>query len=97
VLTISYFGEKPTVTTVSIDGLEETKRNPNVDRKNVQVTRVPAVQYRSSNGTSAKDENFSRVGIFGGEPKRCRILVVELVNVFIKYASMKRLVSYDNV
>jgi hypothetical protein len=63
--------ELPTVTTVCVDGLEETKRNPDVDSENVQVMCVPAVQDGSSNCTSAKDENLSRVGIFSSKAERC--------------------------
>ena len=37
------------------------------------------------------------MGIFGSKAERCRVLVVELMNVFIKYTSVKRLVSYDDI
>jgi hypothetical protein len=94
---INYFKELPTVTAVGINGLEETKRNPNVDREDVQVTCVPAVQNRSGNGTSAKDENLGRVCVFSGKTKRCRILVVKLMNVLVKNAGVKRLVGYDAI
>lgn len=82
---------------MSIDSLEETKRNPNVDRKNVQVTSIPAVQDGSSNGTSTKNEDFGRVGIFSSKTERCRILVMNLVNMLVQCAGVKCLVGYDDI
>lgn len=82
---------------MSIDSLEETKRDPNVDSENVQVTSVPAVQDRSSNSTSAKNEDFSRVGIFSSKTERCRILVMNLVNMLVQRASVERLMGCNDI
>lgn len=76
-----------------VNSLEQTERDPKVDSENVEVASNVAVEDGSSNRTSAKDEHLSRVGILSSKTKWSRVLVVQLVNVFVQWSPMKRLVS----
>ncbi len=82
-----------TITTVCINGLEEAKGDPDIDGEYVQVLREEAVNQRTENGSSPQNEDFRRVSVFGCQSERCRVLVVNLMNVLIEWPSVKRLVS----
>ncbi len=85
---------KLTITAVSVDGLEETESNPNIDGEDVEVATEPAVEQRSGEGSGAKDEDFSGVSVLGGQTERSRVLVVDLVNVLVERTPVKSLMSY---
>ena len=55
-----------TVTAVRIDSLEQPQHNPNVDRDDVQVRGEEAVDERTKDRASPKDENLSGVSVLGG-------------------------------
>ena len=82
-----------TISAVRVDRLEQTERDPNIDSEDVKVARKVAVEDGTSDRTSAKDEHLGRVRVLGSKTKRCRILVVQLVNVLIHWSPMKSLVS----
>ena len=73
-----------TVSGMGIDGLEETEGDPDVDGDYVQVWLDPAVKQWSENCPRSEDHDFERMCVLGGETERCGILVVELVNMFVK-------------
>jgi hypothetical protein len=75
---------KPTVSGMGINGLEKAEGNPDVDGDYVQVLLDPAVEQWSENCPRSKDHDFERMCVLGGETKGCGILVVELVNMFVK-------------
>lgn len=66
-----------------VDGLEETKRYPDVNRQDVQVASKVTIQDRPCNCSCAEDEYLRRVRVFGCEAKWRRVLVVDLVDVLI--------------
>jgi len=68
---------------VSIDSLEQSQHDPNIDSDDVQVRGEEAVGERAKNRASAKDEYFSRVSVFSRQAKRCGVFVVNLVNVLV--------------
>lgn len=76
-----------------IDSLEESESNPNVDGKDVQVAREVTVQEWASNRACAKDEDLCRMCVFRGKTERCRIFVVDLVNMLVQWSKMQRLVG----
>jgi len=82
-----------TVTAVCINGLEEAKGNPDIDGEYVEVLREEAVNQRTENGSSPQNEDFCGVSVFSCQSERCRVLVVNLMNVLIEWPSVKRLVS----
>jgi len=82
-----------TVTAVCINGLEEAKGDPDIDGEYVEVLREEAVNQRSENGSSPQNEDFRRVSVFSCQSKRCRVLMMNLMNVLIKRPGVKRLVS----
>ena len=51
---------------MGIDGLEQPQYDPNVDGDDVQIRGKKAVDERTKNRTSPKDEHFSGVSVFGG-------------------------------
>jgi hypothetical protein len=69
---------------MGINGLEKAEGNPDVDGDYVQVLLDPAVEQWSENCPRSKDHDFERMCVLGGETKGCGILVVELVNMFVK-------------
>ena len=68
---------------MSIDSLEQSQHDPNVDRDDVQVRGEEAVGERAKNRASAKDEHFSGVSVFSSEAEWCGVLVVNLMNVLV--------------
>lgn len=76
-----------------VDGLEETKDDPDVDGEDVQVLGKVAPEQRTADGSSAEDEHFSRVSVLGSEAKRRRVLVVQLMNVLVEQRCMQSLVG----
>lgn len=81
-----------TVTAVRINGLEETESDPDVDGEDVQVATEHGVQDGANNRAGAEDEDLCRVGVLSGETERCRVLVVDFVNVLVEGSPVKSLV-----
>lgn len=79
-----------------INGLEKTERDPNINGENVEVAGKVAVEDGTRDRTRAEDKHFCRVGIFGSKTKRCRVLVVKLVNMLVQWSPMKSLVGYTD-
>ena len=84
-----------TVTAVRIDGLEETEGDPDVDRDDVEVVAERAVEDGAADRTSAEDHDLRGVRVLSREPERCRVLVVDLVDVLVERAPVKSTVSCD--
>ena len=82
-----------TITTVRINSLEQTKRDPNINGDNVKVARKVAIKHGTCDGTRTKDKYLCGVGVLGSQAKRCRVLVVQLVNMLVQGSPMKCLVS----
>ena len=76
-----------------INSLEQTKRDPNINGEDVKVARKVAIKHGTCDGTRAKDKHLCRVGVLGSQAKRCRVLVVKLVNILVQWSPMKCLVS----
>jgi hypothetical protein len=49
----------------------------------MQIPHEVAVQQRSEDSSSAEDKYFCGMGVLSSEPKRCRVLVVDFVNMFV--------------
>lgn len=54
------------VARMSVDCLPKTKSDPNVDGEDVKVIPEYSVQEWSRDRSLRKDQNFKRMGIFGG-------------------------------
>lgn len=72
------------VTRMSIDGLEKSEDDPDVDRDDVKVRSDEAVEEGTADGAHTEDEDFEGVSVFGGESEGCRVLVVHLVDVLVE-------------
>lgn len=81
------------VTRVSINSLEKTEHDPDIDGQDVQVLGESAKGEGTTDGTSTENENLERVGVLGSETKGSRIFVVLLVNVLVKRTPVKGTVS----
>ncbi len=68
---------------MSIDGLEKSQRNPDIDSQDVEVLSEVAVKERSCDRAGSKDSNFSGVRVLRSKAKRSRILVVDLVDMLV--------------
>ena len=71
-----------------VDSLEETKRYPDVNCQDVQVTSKVTIKDRSCNCSRAKDKDLRRVCVFGCEAEWRRVLVMDLVNVLIQHTDV---------
>ena len=69
---------------MSIDGLEKTERDPDVDGDYVQVWLEPTVEQWPENRSRSEDHDFERMSVFRGEAEGCGILVVEFVDMFVE-------------
>lgn len=80
---------------MGIDGLEEAQCDPYVNSEDVEVPHEVAVQQRSGNGSSSKDEYLSWVRVFSCKTERCGVLVMYFVDVLIQRTGMQSLVSCE--
>ena len=55
------------VSAMSIDGLEETKDNPDVHGEDVEVASANDVENRTSDRSGAEDEDFGWMGVLSGK------------------------------
>lgn len=81
---------------MGINGLEKTEGDPDVDGDYVQVLLDPAVEQWSENCPRSEDHDFERMCVLGGKTEGCGILVVELVNMFVKQGCVEELMSCGN-
>lgn len=81
------------ISTVSIDGLEETGNDPKVHCENVQVVSDHDPANWHHNSSSSKYHDFDWRGILSGEAEGRRVLVVNLVDALIQRTPMHRAVS----
>ena len=81
---------------MGIDGLEKSEGDPDVDGDYVQVLPDPAVEQWSENCPCSEDHDLERMCVLGSETEGRRILVVELVNMFVKQGCVEELMSYEN-
>lgn len=72
------------VTAVRINGLEQAQHNPNVHGEDVQVSGHGTPKNRTANSTKSKNHNLDRRCIFGCHAKWCRVLMVNLMDCFVK-------------
>lgn len=72
------------VAAVGIDGLEETKDDPDIHGDEMKVTGDGEQNNRRTNDTHAEEHSLNRRSVLGGQTKWSRIGVVHLVNSLIK-------------
>ena len=78
------------VTTVGINSLEQPNDDPDVHRQDVKFTSGKHPQDRDTDYASAEEEGLDRRGVFCSETERRRVRVVDLMDVLVKRAPMKR-------
>lgn len=90
-----YVLERPgeVISRVSIDGLEETKGDPNVNRDDVQVLSEFAVQQRPENRSRSENHHFERMRVLCSKTERSRIFMVQLVDVLIEQGGVEELMG----
>lgn len=71
------------VSAVSIDGLEETKNDPDVHGEDVEVSSAEDVKNRTSYRSGTEDEDLSGVGVLGSQAEGSRVFVVNFVNMLV--------------
>ena len=76
-----------------IDGLEETKGDPNVNRDEVHVLGELAIQQRSENRSRSKDHYFKWMRILRSKTKRCGVFMVKFVDVLVEQGCVEELVG----
>lgn len=90
-----YVLERPReiVSAVSIDGLEETKNDPDVHGEDVKVSGAKHVKDWASDRPSAENEDLSRMGVLSGKAKGSRVFVVNFVDMLIHGTPVEKLVG----
>ena len=78
---------------MSVNSLEQTECDPDVDGKDMEVAGEIAPQNRTSNGARAKNHDLSRVGVLGSEPERCGVLMVDFMDMLVEERHMESLVG----
>lgn len=68
------------VARVGVDGLEETKDDPNVHGKDVEVLGNGAPEDGDTDGAETQTHDLDRGSVFSGETEGSRVLVVDLVD-----------------
>ena len=82
------------VSTVSIDGLEETEDDPDVHGEDVEVAGAKDIENWTSDCPSTEDEDFCWMGVLSSKTEGGRVLVVNFVDVLVHGTPVKELVSY---
>lgn len=71
------------VTTVGVDGLEETEDDPCVHGEEVQVTSDANDENGRSDSAHTEQHRLDRRSVLGGQTERSRVSVVHLVNSLV--------------
>jgi len=82
------------VSTVSIDGLEETEDDPDVHGEDVEVASAKDIENWTSDCPSTEDEDFRWMGVLSSKTEGGRVLVVNFVDVLVHGTPVKELMSY---
>ena len=77
------------ITRMRVDGLEETEHDPHVHGQNVKVFRDSTPEDRRADSTETENHDFDRRSILRGQTKGSRVLVVNLVDVFVQRTPMQ--------
>lgn len=72
------------VSRVRIDSLEEPQHDPYVHGQDVQILGDGAPDDRAANCAEAEEKHLDRASVFGGQAKRRRVLVVDLVDHLVE-------------
>lgn len=75
-----------------VDGLEKAKGDPNIHGNDVEIPGKEAVEQRAGDRPRPENGDLSRVGVLCSEAKGGRVLVVDLVDVFVEGSVVQRLV-----
>jgi len=74
---------------VRIDGLEKSAHDPDVHGQDMQIAGDGAPKDRGADGAETEDHDFDWGGVFGSHAEGGRVLVVDLVDVFVERAPVK--------
>ena len=77
------------VTTVGINGLEQTQDNPNVHGEDVKVSGESAPEDGATDGTKAQEHHFNRRRVLGSQTERSGVLMVNLVDSLVERTPVK--------
>jgi hypothetical protein len=72
------------VSTVRVDGLEDTEHNPDVHSQNVKILGDGAPDDGAADGSETQDHDLDRRGVLGSKTEWSGVLVVDLVDVLVE-------------
>jgi len=72
------------ITRVRVDGLAETKSDPDVNSEDVKILSEKTVEERTRDGTLSENEDFERVGVLCSKSDGRAKGVVLLVDVLVQ-------------
>ena len=78
--------EGQVVARVSVDGLEEAEHDPEVHREDMEVVCYGAVEERCGYCPESEDHDFDWRCVFCGHAERRGVLVVDFVDVFVRWS-----------
>lgn len=71
------------ISRVGIDGLEQSKNDPGVHGKDMEVLCDSRPQYRHTDATKGQNHDFYGGSIFCGKAKWSAVLMVQLVDLLV--------------
>lgn len=74
------------VATVGIDSLEETANNPHVHGEEVQIPSQGNPEDRRADSSESEEHDFEGRGVLSSQTERCRVCMVQLVDVLVQRA-----------
>lgn len=76
------------ISRVSVNGLEQAKQDPEVHGQNVKILGESAPQNWRANRSQPENHDLDWRSIFCSKTERSRVLVMDLVNVFVQRSPM---------
>jgi hypothetical protein len=81
------------ISTVGINGLEQTQHDPDVHGEDMQITGESTPKNGTPDGPKAQDHDLNRRSILSGQTEGSRVLVVDLVNGLVERTPVKSTVG----
>ena len=85
--------EREVVTAVGIDSLKQSEYDPDIHSQDVQVATQQTPDNGHADSSQAKNHDFDGGRVLGSKPKRRRVLMVDLVDIFVQRTPMQCSVS----
>jgi hypothetical protein len=80
------------VSGVRINSLKQPQHNPRIHGQDMQIVRDGTPEDGTNDGAKAEKQHLNRTGVLGRQPKRGRVLMVDLVDHLVELGRVERAV-----